>query len=69
MNPQEGTEPIHVDPDWVTYVDSLGRKPAAEKRRNDEAPPLAEVPEAPAHEAEPVSWADYVDQLSRRVGT
>ncbi len=69
MNPQEDNEPILVDPDWVTYVDSLGRKPAAEKRRSDEARPLAGEPEAPAHEAETESWADYVDQLSRRVGT
>ncbi len=67
MNPQEDNEPILVDPDWVTYVDSLGRLPAAEKRRNDEAHPVAGGDGAPAHETE--SWADYVDQLSRRLGT
>lgn len=69
MSPQEDSEPIPVDPDWVTYVDSLGRTPAAERHRRDEARPLSGVPEAPAHEAETVNWADYVDQLSRRVGT
>ncbi len=69
MNPQEDIEPIFVDPDWVTYVDSLGRKPAAEQRQSDEARPVAGDEEPPAHETEPMSWADYVDQLSRRVGT
>ncbi len=69
MDSEKEIEPILVDPDWVTYVDSLGRKPAAEKRRNDEARPVAGGEEAPAHETEPVSWADYVDQLSRRLGT
>ncbi len=69
MDPEKENESHLVDPDWVTYVDSLGRKPAAEKRRSDEALPVAGEAEAPAQEAETVSWADYVDQLSRRVGT
>ena len=69
MDPEKEIEPILVDPDWVTYVDSLGRKPAGEKRPKDEARPVAGDEEAPAHDIEPVSWADYVDQLSRRLGT